>query len=92
LPIKHGGLGIHQVRSLALPAFLASDASTSDLQSQILLSSACTADTQFDAYLADWQGAHGPLSPSDPLPVKQSVWDKPGILSSRTICQKRQRC
>jgi len=38
--------------------------------------------TQFDTYLADWQVAHGPLSPSDPLPVKQSVWDKPGILSS----------
>jgi len=36
LPIKHGGLGIRQVRSLALPAFLASAASTSDLQSQIL--------------------------------------------------------
>ena len=32
LPIKHGGLGIRQVRSLALPAFLASAASTSDLQ------------------------------------------------------------
>ena len=48
LPIKHGGLGIRQVRSLALPAFLASAASTSDLQSQILLASACTADTQFD--------------------------------------------
>ena len=82
MPIKHGGLGIRQVRSLALSAFLASAASTSDLQAQILLASACTADTQFDTYLADWQAAHGPLSPSDPLPVKQSVWDKPGILSS----------
>ena len=61
LPIKHGGLGIRQVRSLALPAFLASAASSSDIQSQILLASACTADTQFDTYLADRQGAHGPL-------------------------------
>jgi len=87
LPIKHGGLGIHQVRSLALPAFLASAASTSDLQSQILLASACTADTHFDMYLADWQAAHGPLSPSDPLPVKQSVWDKPGILTSHTTVE-----
>ena len=47
-----------------------------------MLASACTADTQFDTYFADWQAAHGPLSPSDPLPAKQSVWDKPGILSS----------
>ena len=66
LSIKHGGLEIRQVRSLALPAFLASAASSSDIQSQILLASACTADTQFDTYLADRQGAHGPLSPSDP--------------------------
>jgi len=84
LPIKHGGLGMCQVCSLALPAFLASAASTSDLQSQILLASACTADTHFDTYLADWQAAHAPLSPLDPLLVKQSVWDKPGILSSHT--------
>ena len=40
-------------------------ASISDLQSQILFASACTADTQFDTYVADWQGAHGLLSPSD---------------------------
>jgi len=37
LPIKHGGLGVRQVRSLALPAFLASAASTLDLQSQIFV-------------------------------------------------------
>jgi len=43
LPIKHGGLGIRQVCSLALPAFLAPAASTLDLQSKILLASACTA-------------------------------------------------
>jgi len=58
LHIKHGGLGIRQVCSLALPAFLASAASTSDLQSLVLLASACTTDTHFDTYLADWQGAH----------------------------------
>jgi len=53
LPTKHGGLGIRQVCSLALPAFMASAASTLDIQSQILLASACTADTHFDTYLAD---------------------------------------
>ena len=36
LPIKHGSLGIRQVHSLALPAFLDSAASTLDIQSQIL--------------------------------------------------------
>ena len=52
LSIKHGGLEIRQLRSLALPAFFASAASSSDFQSQILLASACTADTQFHTYLA----------------------------------------
>jgi len=87
LPITHGGLGICQVCSLALPTFLVSASSTSDLQSQILLALACTADTQFDTYLADWQAAHGPLSPSEPLPVKQLVWDKPSILFSCTTME-----
>jgi len=41
LPINDGGLGIRQVRSLALPAYLASAASTSDLQSQILSVTSC---------------------------------------------------
>jgi len=35
----------------------------------------------------DWLGAHGTLSPSDPLPVKQSVWDKQGILSSHATVE-----
>jgi len=39
---------MRQVRSLALPAFLASAASTLDLQSQILSASSCTTDSQFD--------------------------------------------
>jgi len=36
LPIKLGGLGIRRVSSLALPAFLASAASTCLLQDEIL--------------------------------------------------------
>jgi len=35
--------------------------------------------------LSVWQVAHGSLSSLDPLPDKQSFWDKPGILSSRAI-------
>jgi len=87
LPIKHGGLGVRQVHSLARPAFLASAASTLDLQSQILSASSCTTDSHFNSYLSVWQAAHGSLSSSDPLPDKQSLWDKPGILSSRAIVE-----
>ena len=38
-------------------------------------------------YLAGWQGVHGPLFFSDHLPVKQSDWDKPGILFSRATAE-----
>jgi len=75
------------MRSLARSAFLASAASTLDLQSQILSASSCTIDSHFDSYLSVWQAAHGSMSSSDPLPDKQSIWDKPGILSSRAIVE-----
>jgi len=87
LPVKDGGLGIRQVRSLALPAFLASAASTSDLQSQILLASSCNPDPYFDSYLSTWQAAFGSLPSSGPLPSKQSFWDRPGILSTRAAVE-----
>ena len=61
LPVKHGGLGIRQVRSLALHAFFASAASTLNLQSQMLSASSCTIDTYLDSYLTVWQAAHGPV-------------------------------
>ena len=41
LPVSAGGLGIHRVVSLALPAFLASAASTHSLQSLLLLNCHC---------------------------------------------------
>ena len=75
------------MRSLALSAFLASAANTLDLQSQILSASSCTTDIHFDSYLSVWQAAHGSLSSSDPLPDKQSLWDKAGILFSRAIVE-----
>ena len=87
LPVKDGGLGIRQVCSLALPAFLASAASTSDLQSQILLASSCNPDPYFDSYLSTWQAAFGSLPSSGPLSSKQSFWDRPGILSTRAAVE-----
>jgi len=76
LPIKVGGLEIRQVRSLALPAFLASAACTSDLQSQILSATDCATDTYFDSYLTAWQTDYGPLPSSAPLPGRQSAWQR----------------
>jgi len=75
------------VRSLALPAYLASAASTSDLQSQILSVTFCATDVHFDTYLTTWQTTFGSLPASDPLPRKQSFWDRPGILASRAVVE-----
>jgi len=75
-----------QVRSLVLPAYLASAASTSDVQYQIRSVTSCTSDIHFDTYLTIWQTTFGLLPASDPLlPRKQSFWDRLGILASRAV-------
>jgi len=84
LPIRQSGLGIRQVHLLALPAFLALAASTSDLQTHIFLSAACPSDTFFENYLAAWQNAHDSPSLPSALRDKQTFWDQPGIQSART--------
>lgn len=78
LPIKEGGLGVRRVASLALPAFLASAASTQPLQASILLSHPCPSDFFFDTYQARWSAAHGP-PPAGDQAHRQSTWDKPGF-------------
>jgi len=67
------------VRSLALPAYLASAASTSDLQTSILSGCSCTSDSCFDSYLSLWQSTFSYLDSSSVLSGKQSFWDKPVI-------------
>ena len=51
LPIKYGGLVIRKVRSLALPAYLASAASTADIQTSILSACSCPSDSYHNSYL-----------------------------------------
>jgi hypothetical protein len=84
LPIKQGGLGVRRVSSLALPAFLASAASTLSLQDAILIKSPCPADSFVDMCLASWSSVHG-LLPAAPRSSKQSVWDHPGIAADRGV-------
>ena len=84
MPIRQGGLGLRRVSSLAFSAFLASAASTLSLQEQITASFHCPSDTYFCAYLSTWSTLFGVPQLSDPLPAKQSFYDKPGILSDRS--------
>ena len=60
LPVKDGGLGI-RAASLALPAFLASAASTSSLQDSILAHIPCPSDSFFDT-----RGLHHSVVRSQP--------------------------
>ena len=78
LPVKDGGLGVRRVSSLALPAFLASLASTLSLQADILADCACSDNNSLQSYLSNWLSAFGTLP--DDLPPKQSFWDHHGIL------------
>jgi len=93
MPIKHGGLGIRRVTSLAAPAFLASAASTLVLQEQILAQFSCPTDSFLDSYLSSWSSSAGP--PPDPLPGKQSFWtvlcSKPTVHSLRILLWNRHR-
>ena len=85
LPIKLGGLGVRRVTSLAIPAFLASAASTLSLQDHILALCPCPSDVYLEQYLSTWSSSAGTLP--DPLPAKQSFWDTPGLLADCTLIE-----
>lgn len=78
LPVRHGGLGIRSVRMLAPSAFLASAASTHDLQQSILPAAVRDLD---DVSIPEAEAAWSCLSGSDkPDPEsahKQRSWDIP---------------
>jgi len=75
LPIGMGGLGIRRASSLALPAFLASAAGTSEIQSHILCALECQPDQHFKNLSEHWQTITG-LSLAEYFPTNiQSKWD-----------------
>lgn len=79
LPIRMGGLGVRRVASLALPAFLASAASTLPIQSSILASTNAMEDNYISSFVAKWQAVTGRVIESSALPVKQALWDQPCV-------------
>ena len=85
LPVKDGGLGVRRVSSLAIPAFLASAASTFNLQDDILFGSVCSNSQHLQSYLTAWSTAYGAVP--DTLPSKQPFWDRPGVLTDRAIVE-----
>ena len=79
LPVRMGGLGVRSVSSLALPAYLASAASTQQLQGAILSSTQSAGDSTLTAYLAEWQSDTGSDVQVEALPGQQSFWDRPRL-------------
>ena len=73
LPVRDGGLGIRRVALLALPAFLASAASTLSLQADILSSCTPSDSNFFQSCLLSWSSQFGDLP--EVLPSKQPFWD-----------------
>ena len=75
LPIRDGGLGLRRVSSLASSAYMASAASTLELQAAILTK--CT--TVPDAYFEEMMVARHDTLPAitESLPAKQGAWDRP---------------
>jgi len=82
LPVRDGGLGIRSVASVALSAFLASAASTRDLQSSILTKTGVSRNDCVDNMSTAWS-LHSLLAPSDPAATKQSCWDAPSIAAAK---------
>src|ERR1700733_9767261 len=84
LPIGMGGLGIRRSSSLALPAFLASAAGTSETQSKILSRWDSHPDALYLTLSAHWQTITG-MQLTEQFPVHaQAKWDNPllqGVLS-----------
>ena len=85
LSVRDGGLRVRRVSSLALPAYLASAASTLSLQNEILSGCAGSEDTFFQTYLLSWSDSFGDVPES--LPAKQSIWDRPGIAADRALVE-----
>ena len=79
LPVKVGGLGIRRVASLAPSAFLASAASTLDLQEYILSRSTINPDQAVAALRELWSSTYNLPCPAAPLASKQHSWDKPSL-------------
>ena len=72
---------MRRVSSVALPAFLASVASTQSLQDDILTDCVQSESDFLQSYLAVWSAKFGDIP--DALPTKQPFWDCPGVLEDK---------
>jgi len=69
------------VTSLAIPAFIASAASTLSIHDDILTDCVKPDSESFRAYLSAWSAKFGAVP--DILPTKQPFWDRPDVLEDK---------
>ena len=86
LPVRDGGLGIRSAVLLAPSAFLASAASTNELQARILPPTiAVVPDSCVETCLKKWSTmSHSPI-PTGVSARSQRTWDTPCIQSVKTV-------
>jgi len=73
------------VSSLALPAFLASAASTLSLEVDILVECPSSDNDFLSNYLSNWSIKFGNVP--DILPGKRPFWDHPGMLEDKALVE-----
>jgi hypothetical protein len=83
LPIRDGGLGIRRVVSLAPSAFLASAASTLDLQNKITPSCSAFSDPNVARATQDWCSLSGSVPLVGTAAFIQRSWDAPCVAVTR---------
>ena len=80
LPLRHAATC---VSSLAIPAYLASAASTLSPQAEIWSGCSCSDNSYFHEYLSLWSSSVGEV----PDTGKEPFWDRPGIQADRLMVE-----
>ncbi|XP_074039515.1 uncharacterized protein [Leptinotarsa decemlineata] len=87
LPVSRGGLGIRSATSLALPSFLSSFCSVSDLIEIILQYPKPISDCVFDRGKSRWESKTGQTMKIEDM-KNQKAWDKPLLDQATSILLK----
>ena len=91
LPVSDGGLGIRSAALLAPSAFLASAASTQDLQVQILIHCNTVTDPATESTLAIWKSRYLAEVPDQAVARRQRCWDRASIEHAQQILSEHCR-
>ena len=85
LPVRDGGLGIRSAALLAPSAFLASAASTKDLQSMILQFTVVGGDPWIDVTAQAWRSRYSSDEPDAQIAHMQRSWDSASVSHATRI-------